>query len=301
MTSRIVEISSHPAKLFLRQNQLVIQRGMGDDVLENSVPLEDLGVLILSHQQCSITLPALAGIASSGGVVIACGPNYHPAGVLLPISHHTETVLRIQSQIEASVPLTKQLWKQVVVAKVCAQAANLEPGSKPHTKLLEIATKVRSGDSANHEAQAAKIYWKAWGKCSPGFSRDKDAGGVNGLLNFGYAIARAAMARALVASGFCTAIGIHHKHRSNAFCLADDLMEPLRPLVDAKVARLVKQGWDEVCTDTKRQLYQLLLDPVMLDGQRMPMLDSTARTAASLAACLKRKQTELLLPKREGA
>lgn len=257
--------------------------------------------MVIDNRQCSASIPALVKLSECGGVVVICDNKHMPISVLLPIASHTETVLRINDQIAAGKPLVKQLWRQIVIRKILGQAANLDQLPPVRRQLEQLAARVQSGDKQNHEAQAARLYWPAFAAAIPDFKRDHQAEGMNSMLNFGYAVVRAAMARALVGAGFCTAIGLYHHHRGNAFCLADDLMEPLRPLVDARAMELFNTGREGVTAEVKQGFYRLLLDPVMLAGQRIPLLDGTQRTAASLAACLRRESRELLLPERERA
>lgn len=329
MTQRIVEVAAHGASISSRWKRIVFRRGgehaaaynaqdgartallpaqdylpgfereEDDSAQELTVPFEDLGVLILEHPQTSMTLPALASVAEHGGVVVICGSKHLPVALCLPISTHGETVHRVYDQVNASRPLVKRLWQQVVQAKIRNQAANLPSGSAASERLLALAADVRSGDSGNAEATAAQIYWRAWLGDQP-FKRDAEGDGVNSLLNYGYAIVRAAVARALVGSGFCCAIGLFHRHRANAFCLADDMLEPLRPLVDRRVRSLSLRGVTELLPESKRELYQLLLDPVLLAGQRLPLLDCTQRMSASLAACLAGEKTRLLMPQQDA-
>lgn len=299
MTQRIVDVST-PARISLKNRQIVIDSGGIIESKKLNIPAEDLGLLLIDQVQCALTVPVIDAISSAGGIIVICNGHHLPVAVLQPIAAHSETVHRIQDQINAPAPITKRLWQQIIKAKILAQAANLPIGSDAQIRLKEIARKVRSGDTSNAEAQAAKVYWKAWQGFPQGVSRNPQGSGINSALNYGYAIVRAAMARALIGSGFCTAIGLHHKHRGNPFCLADDLMEPLRPMVDSRVANLA--GCSENLTpEAKQALYQLLLDPVSLGDQRLPLMDSLHRVSASLAACYRREREALLLPHREEA
>ena len=216
------------------------------------------------------------------------------------MSNHTENVSRLREQIDASKPLCKRLWRQVVIAKIKAQAANLEQNTPAWAKLRTLAREVKSGDTSNVEAQAAKVYWSAWLGGDDTFRRDKDGhDGLNAALNYGYAILRAAVGRALVATGLHPALGIHHANRSNAFCLADDLLEPLRPIVDRRVRQLhlSREGGElELDQPTKAHLLTVLTDPVVVDGQASPLMVGMGRTVASLIRCYKRQEKRLALP-----
>jgi CRISPR-associated protein Cas1 len=225
-----------------------------------------------------------------------CGRDHLPAAVLLPLADHSQVVWRVAEQVAVSKPLRKQLWKQLVRAKVRAQATNLPSDCPARMKLLELAKRVRSGDPENIEAQAARVYWQHWLLGVP-FRRDVDARGVNSLLNYGYAVIRAAVARALVAAGLLPALGLFHSNRSNAFCLADDLMEPLRPLVDRRVRSLQRQGHEELGPEAKAGLLTLLADPVRMGHERGPLMVNLHRMVASLVKCYQGEADRLEIPR----
>jgi CRISPR-associated protein Cas1 len=216
--------------------------------------------------------------------------------VLLPLADHSQVVWRIAEQVNVRKPVRKQLWRQLVRAKIRGQAANLAEDCAARHKLLELAKSVRSGDPTNVEAQAARVYWRNW---LPGeaFHRDFAAPGVNSLLNYGYAILRGAVARALVSGGLQPAIGLFHCNRANAFCLADDLVEPLRPLVDARVQRLSRDGFSEVKPETKAALLALLADPVRLGRRRGPLMVALHGFVASLVRCFQGQCDRLEIPR----
>ncbi len=297
MIKRTLEISREPAHLSVRNEQLVLKR---DGQTVGSVPCEDIGILLVDHPQTTYTHGALAKLAESDAAVVICGRDHLPAAILLPMVDHSQVVWRLDAQLAVSRPLRKQLWKQIVVAKVEAQAANLSTELPAHRKLLALAREVRSGDPSNIEAQAARIYWANWLATSnveqletERFRRDPDATGLNSFLNYGYAVVRAAVARAIVAAGLLPSLGIHHRNRSNAFCLADDLIEPLRPLVDDRVRELYRQGYDELNQPAKAALLEILADRVALgrakqnDGEANtgPLMVQLHRYVASLVRC----------------
>jgi CRISPR-associated protein Cas1 len=288
-----VEISSQPAHVTVRRRQLVLQRG-GETV--GSIPCEDIGVVLVDHPATTYSHAALTALAASDAALIVCGADHLPSAILLPLVEHTQVVWRINDQIEVSRPLRKQLWKQIVQAKVRAQAENLAAGSAARAKLLDLARSVRSGDPMNIEAQAARVYWQAW-RPDEAFRRDPAGRGLNALLNYGYAVVRAAVARALVAAGLLPALGIHHANRSNAFCLADDLMEPLRPLVDDRARDLFVQGYDSVTPEAKARLLELLAAPVLHADQKGPLMVQLHRTAASLVRCYRGESKTLEMPR----
>lgn len=292
MIKRIIEISKEPAHLSVDLDQLRLKRPSGDA----SIPCEDIGVLLVEHPETTCTNHALAKLVGFGAAVVVCGRNHLPAGILLPFPNHTEVVWRVNDQIEASRPLKKHLWKQLVVAKIHAQARNLPTDSPAHRKLRKLARDVKSGDPSNVEAQAARTYWASWLGEDSTFRRDPDGDGVNALLNYGYAVLRAAVARAVVAAGILPVIGIHHSNRSNLFCLADDLLEPLRPLVDAEVQHLHAHGNDDLDRYAKASLLSVLHGAVQLEDQTGPLMVALHRMAASLVRCYRREEKKLLIP-----
>ena len=241
-----------------------------------------------------------------------CGRDHQPSGLLLPISSHTQQVERLRLQIDASKPTNKRIWQQIVSAKIKAQAENLPAPPKPskdqtqvivvaQRKLTTLAGEVKSGDTTNVEAQAAKTYWAAWreagGICFQAWYRDKDGSDpLNAHLNYGYAILRAAVARALVAAGLHPALGLHHQHRANAFCLADDLMEPLRPLIDREAFVLIREGRNQLDQSNKARLLATLTAECTMDNQRGPLMVQLHRMTASLVRCLAGEEKRVSIP-----
>lgn len=306
MIKRTVEISQQPAHLTARDGQLLILRK--DDPPQRlpahppnvaaSIPCEDLGVLLVEHAGCTYSHAALTAALDGGAVVVICGRDHLPAGMLLPVGEHSQVVSRLNLQIAIRRPLRKQLWKQIVQAKIRAQAAILPPGSAARTRLREIARGVRSGDPANAEAEAARAYWVAYRDQleDSAFRRDRDGAPPNNLLNYGYAVVRAAVARAIVAAGFVPALGLHHRHRANAFALADDLVEPLRPLVDRRVLGLARDGQFELVPQVKATLLELLTAEVKTADQTGPLMVALHRYVASLAHCFEGSGGQLEIP-----
>lgn len=292
MIKRTVEISSEPAHLTVRQNQLKIER---DGQTIGSIPCEDIGVVLVDNAGVTYSHAALAALVDSDAAVVICGRNHLPAGILLPLADHSQVVWRIQDQVAVPKPLRKRLWRQLVRAKIRAQARNLPTASPARRRLATLFREVRSGDPENAEAQAARAYWPVWAG-DPSFRRDPDGPSPNDLLNYGYAVLRAALARALVAAGLLPALGLQHANRSNAFCLADDLIEPLRPLVDARVAQLVTAGTPALHPRTKAALLELLAQPVRQGGERGPLLVALHRYVASLVKCYERTANQLEIP-----
>jgi CRISPR-associated protein Cas1 len=292
MIKRTVEISREPAHLTVKHKQLLIKRE-GETV--GSIPCEDVGIVLVDNPGTTYSHAALATFAESDAALVVCGRNHLPVAVLLPLSSHTEVVWRINDQISVSKPVRKRLWQQLVQAKIRAQGNNLPVGSPARKKLMALARGVRSGDPNNTEAHAARVYWANY---LPGetFRRDWQQAGLNSLLNYGYAVVRAALARALVAAGLVPAIGLHHASRSNPFCLADDLVEPIRPLVDSRARELYLRGQDEVTPETKPELLKLLAEPVVIAGETGPLMVNLHRMVSSLVRCYRREAHTLEIP-----
>lgn len=234
MIKRIVEINN-PSRLTLKNGQMVIYI---EGLESATVPIEDLGVLILDHPQISHTQGLLSACSESNVAVLLCGNKHLPVAVLMPFEGNSLHTLTIAQQIRITEPIRKRLWQAIVKAKIRKQAEVLQYVTGDNHPLQLYIERVRSGDPENIETQAARIYWqKLFG---PIFRRDRNALGVNGLLNYGYAVMRAAVARAIVGTGLHPSLGIHHHNKYNNFCLADDLLEPLRPAIDLKVFEISK-------------------------------------------------------------
>ena len=299
MIKHTLEISREPAHLAVKFDQLAIQRPDGDPRQARTIPCEDIGVVMVDNPAVTYSHAALVRLMDFGAAMVICGRNHLPVGMLLPLASHTQVVWRIRDQLAVSKPLRKQLWRQVVVAKILAQARNLEPGSSARCRLLGLARQVRSGDPSNIEAQAARAYWPAWLPEAQSFRRNPDApdgDAINAMLNYGYAVLRAAVARALVAAGLHPVLGLHHANRSDAFCLADDLVEPLRPLADARVRTLYREGRRELDQPTKAVILDVLAAPVRVADQTGPLMVGLHRSVASLVDCYQAKEKKLLLP-----
>jgi len=292
MIKHTIEISQEPAHLSVTRRQLVIERN-GQCI--SQIPCEDVGLLIVDNARTTYTHSALIQIAQSDGVLVVCGDNHLPSAMLVPLSQHSQIVWRITSQIEASLPLRKKLWKQIVVEKVLRQASNLPKSYPAYKKLVDLSKRVQSGDVTNIEAQAAKIYWQNW-LWQEEFRRDSDGDGLNAFLNYGYAIIRAAVARAIVGAGLSPALGLHHCNRSNHFCLADDLMEPFRPLIDACVRGLVDRGVLEVSSEAKRMLALCLYRTMTTEAGASPVATAIERLCTSLAQVIEGERAQLELP-----
>lgn len=290
-----------PCHLKFKDEQMVIsyQHIKGYESLPvKTVPIEDLGMLILENQQITLTHYLLDKLVANNTAVITCGATKHPTGMMLPLEGNTLQSERFTAQINATEPLKKQLWQQTVKAKISNQAAILNHWNINNNYLLQLATTVKSGDANNQEAKAAMYYWnnlfvKEWN-----FFRHREGPPPNNLLNYGYAILRATIARSLVGAGLLPTLGIFHKNRYNAYCLADDIMEPYRPFVDFIVRKIMDKtsAIENVTQELKVQLLKLPTVDVLLNGEQSPLMIATQRTAASLAKCYLGESKKILYP-----
>ncbi len=270
----------HKARITTRYEQLVIET----DERTGNIPIEDLGFVVIENQQTYISIPALNKLIDNNVAVIFCNEKHLPVSMLLNLdSHHTQQEI-FANQIKASKPLKKQLWQQTVKKKILNQAALLDRLGRTGHPLRFHASKVLSGDTTNREAMAAAYYWKHLFDFP--FVRDRHGGFPNLFLNYGYTILRAAVARALAGSGLLNTFGIHHRNRYNAYALADDIMEPFRPLVDAKVLALIKQyDTQELTTEIKSALINITTETVYFDSYKSPLMVGLQRVASSLQQC----------------
>ena len=288
----------NPAYLSLRNKQLVIRLpevesgNMPDEMKREAittVPIEDIGVVVLDNKQITITQGLVAALLQNTTALITCDDRRMPTGLFLPLQGNTVQNERFRSQLEASQPLRKQLWQQTVKAKIENQAAVLRLYTvKSVARMYTMADNVKSGDSDNFEAQAAVYYWKNVFTDIPTFIRDQNGDPPNNLLNYGYAILRAVVARALVSSGLLPVYGIHHHNRYNPYCLADDIMEPYRPYVDMQVLHIMQQ-YEEIPEnlpkEIKRDLLSIPVVDTMIGGKKRPLMIAVSETTASLAKC----------------
>lgn len=263
-----------------------------------SVPIEDIGLLMLDHQQITISHGAIARLLLHNAAVVTCNEKHHPTGMLLNLDGNSLQSQKFKAQLDASVPLKKQLWQQTITAKILNQAAHLKAAGREHQFLLSLAKSVASGDTGNSEAKAASYYWKRIYPKVPEFSRERGGIPPNNYLNYGYAILRAVVARSLVGSGLLPTIGIHHRNQYNAYCLADDVMEPYRPYVDLMVAQMIENTGpaDELKTEHKKQLLGIPAMDVTIDRQKSPLMNAVQRTTASLAKCFEGEARKILYP-----
>jgi CRISPR-associated protein Cas1 len=286
----------NPAYLSTKNEQLVVS--LKDKEEEKQIPIEDIGVLILDHAQITITQPTLSKLLQNNTAVITCDETHHPIGLFLNLDGHTLQSQRFQAQIEASVPLKKQLWQQTVEAKILNQAKVLASEKQENKLMLNLAKNVKSGDADNCEAQAAVYYWKNIFPEFLNFTRFREGEPPNNLLNYGYAVLRAVVARSLVGSGLLPTLGIFHRNQYNAYCLADDIMEPYRPYVDKVVCDIVRMNGKflSMTTKMKEQLLGIPAMDVMLNDEKSPLMIAVQRTTASLAKCFEGKARRILYP-----
>lgn len=286
----------NPAYLKTQNEQLIFE--LPETGETKQAPIEDIGILILDHRQITITQALLAKLLANNTAVITCDDTHHPTGLLLNLDGHSLQSQKHQAQLEASVPLKKQLWQQTVAAKIENQAALLAQQRAEYKPLLTLSKDVKSGDADNCEAQAAAYYWKRIFPDFLEFRRERYGPPPNNLLNYGYAILRALVARSLVASGLLPTFGIHHRNQYNSYCLADDIMEPYRPFVDKVVCDIVRMNGKflEMTPKMKQALLAIPALDVYLDGQKSPLMNAVQRSTASLAKCFEGKSRKLLYP-----
>ena len=289
---------SNPIYLSLRNAQLVLHipevennKTLPEAIkkeAERTIPIEDIGVVILDNKRITLTSGVMEALLENNCAVITCNQKSMPVGLLLPLCGNTTQNERFRSQLEASLPLRKQLWQQTIKQKILNQEHVLRINTAQETKCMHVwSNDVRSGDSDNLEARAAAYYWRNVFTTYPNFVRDREGTPPNNLLNYGYAILRAIIARALVGSGLLPTLGIHHHNRYNAYCLADDIMEPYRPYVDQLVLDIIQCNLEisDITRDLKMQLLGIPMLDVVINGKRSPLMIAAQQTTASLAKC----------------
>ena len=294
----------NPAYLSLKMKQIVIKMPqkndgdlpIGEDVVK-TIPIEDTGIVILDNKQITITQGLMEALLENNCALITCDSKRMPTGLMLPLAGNTIQTERFKSQIEASLPLKKQLWQQTIEAKICNQAAVLKYATgETHNNMLKWAGSVKSGDTENMEARAAVYYWKTVFD-DEFFTRDNDSDGRNGLLDYGYAILRAIVARALVGAGLIPTLGIHHHNRYNAYCLADDIMEPYRPYVDKLVLDILEEdSCATISQSVKTKILGLPVTEVVINEHRSPLMLAVSQTVSSLVKCYRGESRRLIYP-----
>lgn len=300
---------SNPAYLSVKNRQLVIKLpevetndALPESFKQNTVttiPIEDIGIVVLDNPRITITQGVLEQLLENNCAVITCDQSHLPIGMHLPLNGNSTQTERMRYQIEASLPLKKQLWQQTIIAKIQNQAANLKQIRGTEVRnMLKWAADVKSGDSDNMEARAAVYYWQNAFPTISNFIRTREGIAPNNLLNYGYAILRAIVARALVSSGLLPTLGIHHRNKYNAYCLADDIMEPYRPYVDKLVMELFDQNrnCEELNKKLKSQLLQIPVIDVIINSQRSPLMVAVSTTTASLQKCYSGEARKIIYP-----
>ena len=304
---------SNPTYLSLRQMQMLIrfpeiinQEGIPQklkDEAQVTIPVEDIGVVVLDHKQITITQGLMAALLENNCAVVTCDDRHMPVGLHLPLMGNSIQNERFRAQLDASLPLQKQLWQQTVQQKILNQAAILQSIGIEQRNMQAWAKDVKSGDADNLEGRAAAYYWRNLFPSLPDFVRGKEEEPPNNLLNYGYAIVRAVVARSLVSAGLLPTLGIHHHNRYNAYCLADDIMEPYRPYADKAVIDIMQSGADykELSTEIKRSLLGIPVMEVVINGTRSPLMTAAQTTANSLVKCFTGEMRKLIYPVLDGS
>lgn len=290
----------NPAYLSVKNSQLCIRKKDDDTALEetHTIPIEDIGILIADHAQVTFTHTVITALQENNAVMIWCGPNHLPLAMTLPLMANDTYTQKVRYQIEASEPLKKQLWKQTITAKIQNQANLLRSLGYKTLHLDKMIPRISSGDTENYEGQAAAIYWQQiLDKYE--VTRGRHEGGPNALFNYGYAILRAVIARNLVGSGCLPVLGIHHTNKYNAYCLADDIMEPYRPIVDQYILDYLKDKSeikDVLSMEDKAYLLKIPALDISIQGKDSPLMVGAQRTTASLVKCYQGTARKILYP-----
>lgn len=292
----------NPAYLNLKNKQLVINlpdaKGIDNQTGMNTFPVEDLGVLMLDNPQITLTHALMQALIENNVAVITCDKSHMPSALFMPLEGNVLQHERFRNQINASKVLNKQLWQQTVKMKIYNQAANLLAQGHKIQNMKHWAKEVQTDDAVNHEGRAAANYWPKLFPQIPDFRRDREGDPPNNLLNYGYAILRSIAARALVGSGLLPTLGIHHDNKYNAYCLADDIMEPYRPYVDWLIWKIVQTGEDftELSKSIKAQMLSIPTLDVVINGKKSPLMVAMQQTTASLYRVFDGKQRKILYP-----
>lgn len=286
----------NPAHLRTQFEQLVIELKDSGEVRQ--VPIEDICIIMLDHHQITLSQRLISKLLANNIALISCDDAHYPTGMMLNLDGHSLQSQKFQAQVESTSPLKKQLWQQTIICKIRNQASLLAQIPVEAKYLRELAKNVKSGDSDNCEARAASFYWRNLFPEIPSFRRERFGPPPNNLLNYGYTILRALIARCLVGSGLLPTLGIFHRNQYNAYCLADDIMEPYRPYVDKIVYDITQQRsyYEEMTPETKKQLLGIPVLDVMQEGKWCPLMNAAQRTTASLAQCYEGKARKLVYP-----
>lgn len=289
MIKRTIHIGS-PCRLFTQNKQLVIQYNhvKGQEEMEDkSVPIEDIGYLILEHRQITLSHPLINELLKNNAALISCNETLHPTGLLLNLDGNDTQSEKFRAQLDATEPLKKNLWQQTIMAKITNQAGVLAYWNIENTFLKSCSRQVKSGDTDNREATASYYYWQNLFPPVWNFYRKRDGEPPNNLLNYGYAILRAVVARSLVGSGLLPTLGIFHRNRYNAYCLADDIMEPYRPYVDFTVRKIIDRTSvvQELTKELKAELLGIPAMDVEIEGKMRPLMIAVQQSTSGLCKC----------------
>lgn len=282
------------AYLKLKDNQLQVIDSETKEI-KGSAPVEDLAFLVLDHYQITISHQLMVALQGNNVAIISCDAQHLPHGLMLPLYGHVEHSERLKSQLEASEPLKKQLWKQTVEAKISQQMLLLKKLKKDYEPMLQYLNNVKSGDSSNMEGIAAQYYWK---HLFEDFTRERMGESPNNFLNYGYSILRSIVARALVCTGLNPTLGIFHRNKYNPYCLADDIMEPYRPYVDELVVKLMQLPTrpTELTKEIKAEILKIATADVRMMQKERPLMVAVTSTTSSFYKCLKGEQRVLRFP-----
>lgn len=287
----------NPCSLRKKDMQLQVSYPVEENKEDTTVPIEDLGLIILDNPQILVSNALLMALNENNSAIISCDKSHLPYGIMLPMfSHHTFTE-KLHAQLEASQPLVKNLWQQTIISKIENQSAVLKKVGVDTKKMDFYISDVKSGDPGNVEGRAAAYYWDSVFSGAI-FLRHRFGEPPNNLLNYGYAVLRAIVARSLIGSGLFPSIGIHHRNKYNPYCLADDIMEPYRPYVDSLVLDIIQevQDLEELTPKIKKKLLQIPVIDVIIDGKSSPLMIGIQRTTSSLASCFEGETRKILYP-----
>jgi len=288
----------NPCYLKKKDMQIIIEYPEKELKPSASVPVEDIGLIMLDHPQITISHALIMALSEQNAAIFSCNEKHLPYGLMLPMFSHHAFTEKMYQQLSTSLPLKKNLWQQTIIAKISNQAALLRQVGVNDAKMQYLAKLVKSGDPQNVEGRAAAYYWDNLFGENGGFLRDRNEDGRNALLNYGYAILLAIVARGLVSSGLLPAVGIHHRNKYNPWCLASDIMEPYRPYVDSVVLQVSSEypDADILTPEIKRALLQIPVVDIEIEGKRSPLMVGMQRTTASLSACFEGTARKILYP-----
>lgn len=306
---------SNPAHLYKRNEQLCVSMNKANETEDETkvitIPIEDIGVVVLDNKQITLSHALIDALLQNNAALITCDDTHMPTGLLFPLAVHNTQTEKFKAQIDASEPLKKQLWAQTVSAKLANQGRLLRllslhphPGQRQKQLtnasewLLSFSREVKSGDGDNHEARGAAIYWQNIFPPEMNFRRERFGEAPNNLLNYGYAILRAVVARGLVGSGALPTLGIFHRNKYNAYCLADDIMEPFRPYVDRIVCRIMTSGedWKVLTPAIKKYFLEIPAMDIVIAGEQSPLMVGLQRTTSGLMKCFEGEAKKMIYP-----